>query len=125
MVRDVVMSFQRTRRGETTWVGWDNYSRIIADPSFWTAWRNTFVFTGLALVLGFAVPFLVAILLNELRHAKGYLRVLVYLPVMLPPAAGAVPVQVLRVRPERGGPVQRGPARAAPADVAVAAVARR
>ncbi|MBB5113865.1 sugar ABC transporter permease [Micromonospora echinospora] len=87
MVRGVVMSFQRTRRGETTWVGWDNYSRIIADPSFWTAWKNTFVFTGLALVLGYAVPFFVAILLNELRHAKGYLRVLVYLPVMLPPAS--------------------------------------
>ncbi|MCZ7437835.1 sugar ABC transporter permease [Micromonospora sp. WMMC241] len=87
MVRGVVMSFQRTRRGETTWVGWDNYTRIIADPSFWTAWKNTFVFTGLALVLGYAVPFFVAILLNELRHAKGYLRVLVYLPVMLPPAS--------------------------------------
>ncbi|WKU07048.1 carbohydrate ABC transporter permease [Micromonospora sp. HUAS LYJ1] len=87
MVRGVVMSFQRTRRGETTWVGWDNYARIIADPSFWTAWKNTFVFTGLALVLGYAVPFLVAILLNELRHATGYLRVLVYLPVMLPPAS--------------------------------------
>ena len=87
MVRGVVMSFQRTRRGETTWVGWENYSRIIADPSFWTAWKNTFVFTGLALVLGYLVPFFVAILLNELHHAKGYLRVLVYLPVMLPPAS--------------------------------------
>jgi multiple sugar transport system permease protein len=38
-------------------------------------------------VIGYAVPFGVAILLNELRHAKGYLRVLVYLPVMLPPAS--------------------------------------
>ncbi|MGW5672648.1 carbohydrate ABC transporter permease [Micromonospora sp. NPDC003776] len=87
MVRGVVMSFQRTRRGETTWVGWDNYARIIDDPSFWTAWRNTFYFTVLALVLGYAVPFFVAILLNEFRHAKGYLRILVYLPVMLPPAS--------------------------------------
>jgi multiple sugar transport system permease protein len=87
MVRGIVMSFQRTRRGETTWVGWDNYQRIIADPSFWTAWKNTLYFTVLALVLGYAVPFLVAILLNEFRHAKGYLRVLVYLPVMLPPAS--------------------------------------
>ena len=41
----------------------------------------------LALVLGYAVPFFVAILLNEFRHAKGYLRILVYLPVMLPPAS--------------------------------------
>ncbi|MGN9914315.1 carbohydrate ABC transporter permease [Phytohabitans sp. LJ34] len=87
MIRGVVMSFQRTRRGETTWVGWDNYERIVNDPSFWTAWKNTFYFTALALILGYAVPFLVAILLNEFRHAKGYLRILVYLPVMLPPAS--------------------------------------
>ncbi|MFG2052596.1 carbohydrate ABC transporter permease [Micromonospora sp. NPDC048930] len=87
MIRGIVMSFQRTRRGETTWVGWDNYLRIIDDPSFWTAWKNTFYFTILALVLGYAVPFFVAILLNEFRHAKGYLRILVYLPVMLPPAS--------------------------------------
>jgi multiple sugar transport system permease protein len=87
MIRGIIMSFQRTRRGETTWVGWDNYERIINDPSFWTAWKNTFYFTALALILGYAVPFLVAILLNEFRHAKGYLRILVYLPVMLPPAS--------------------------------------
>ncbi|MET8229464.1 sugar ABC transporter permease [Micromonospora sp. NPDC005298] len=87
MVRGIVMSFQRTRRGETTWVGWDNYTRIIADPSFWPAWKNTLYFTVLALVLGYAVPFFVAVVLNEFRHAKGYLRILVYLPVMLPPAS--------------------------------------
>ena len=87
MIRGVIMSFQRTRRGVTTWVGWDNYERIIHDPAFWTAWRNTLYFTVLALVVGYAVPFVVAIVLNEFRHAKGYLRVLVYLPVMIPPAS--------------------------------------
>jgi multiple sugar transport system permease protein len=87
MIRGIVMSFQHTRRGVTTWVGWDNYVRIVQDPSFWIAWRNTFYFTVLALVFGYVVPFFVAILLNELRHAKGYLRILVYLPVMLPPAS--------------------------------------
>jgi multiple sugar transport system permease protein len=87
MIRGVIMSFQRTRRGETTWVGWDNYQRIVDDPGFATAWKNTLYFTALALIVGYAVPFFVAILLNEFRHAKGYLRVLVYLPVMLPPAS--------------------------------------
>jgi multiple sugar transport system permease protein len=87
MIRGVVMSLQRTRRGVTTWVGFDNYERIINDPSFWTAWKNTFYFTVLALIVGYAVPFFVAILFNEFRHAKGYLRILVYLPVMLPPAS--------------------------------------
>jgi multiple sugar transport system permease protein len=87
MIRGIVMSFQRTRRGETSWVGWDNYVRIVQDPSFWAAWKNTFYFTALALVVGYVIPFFVAILLNEFRHAKGYLRILVYLPVMLPPAS--------------------------------------
>ncbi|HEV8173206.1 MAG TPA: sugar ABC transporter permease, partial [Actinoplanes sp.] len=87
MIRGIVMSFQHTRRGVTTWVGWDNYVRIVHDPSFWTAWKNTLYFTVLALLLGYLVPFFVAILFNELRHAKGYLRILVYLPVMLPPAS--------------------------------------
>jgi multiple sugar transport system permease protein len=87
MVRGIIMSFQRTRRGETTWVGWLNFQHIVKDPSFVKAWENTVYFTVLALVLGYALPFFVAILLNELRHARGYLRALVYLPVMLPPAS--------------------------------------
>lgn len=36
------------------------------------------------------MPFVVAVLLNELRHAKAYLRVLVYLPVMMPPVASVL-----------------------------------
>jgi multiple sugar transport system permease protein len=84
------MAFQRTRRGTTTWVGFTNFERIVDDPVFWQAWRNTIYFTVLALILGFAVPFFVAILLNELRHAKAYLRILVYLPVMLPPVASVL-----------------------------------
>ncbi|MEZ0091392.1 carbohydrate ABC transporter permease [Streptacidiphilus sp. EB129] len=90
MVREVVMSFQKERAGRTTWVGLHNLDQIVNDPSFWQAWRNTAEFTGLALLLGFALPFGVAIVLNELRHARGYLRVLVYLPVMLPPVSSLV-----------------------------------
>jgi multiple sugar transport system permease protein len=87
IAREILMSFQKTHLGVTTWAGWANYIRIFHDPEFRTAWANTLEFTGLALVFGYAAPFFIAILLNELRHAKGYLRVLVYLPVMLPPAS--------------------------------------
>ncbi len=88
MIKEIIMSFQRTRRGVTRWVGWDNFDRIWNDPSFSAAWKNTLLFTVFALVLGYALPFFVAIVLNEFRHAQGYLRILVYLPVILPPAAG-------------------------------------
>jgi len=90
MVREFIMAFQRTRRGRTTWVGWDNLRHIAADPSFWQAWRNTVMFTLLALLLGFAVPFAIAVLLNEFRHGQAYLRILVFLPVMLPQVASAL-----------------------------------
>ena len=87
MCREIVMSFQKSSLGVTSWAGLSNYERIFHDPTFWTAWKNTLEFTVLALIIGYAVPFFVAILLNELRHAKGYLRCLVYLPVMLPPTS--------------------------------------
>jgi multiple sugar transport system permease protein len=91
IVREIIMSFQKpVYGGGNTWAGFGNYIRIFHDPTFWQAWRNTLEFTVLALVIGYAVPFFVAILLNELRHARGYLRVLVYLPVMLPPATALV-----------------------------------
>ncbi|MFJ2770896.1 carbohydrate ABC transporter permease [Streptomyces sp. NPDC087300] len=86
IVREVVLSFQQTNLvDEPSWVGLDNFRTVVADPAFGQAWRNTFVFTLLALLCGYVVPFAVAIVLNELRHARAYLRFVVYLPVMLPP----------------------------------------
>jgi multiple sugar transport system permease protein len=86
LVRGVILSFQQDNLiTDPQWVGLTNYRHLFADPLFWTAWKNTAEFTGLALVLGYAVPFVIAVLLNELRHFKGFFRVAVYLPVMLPP----------------------------------------
>ncbi|WP_435830582.1 carbohydrate ABC transporter permease [Polymorphospora rubra] len=86
LVRGVVLSFQQVNFvTDPYWVGLDNFRALFADPLFWTAWKNTIVFTGLALVFGYLVPLAIAVLLNELRHFKGFFRVAVYLPVMLPP----------------------------------------
>ena len=86
LVRGVVLSFQQVNFvTDPWWVGLDNYKALFDDPLFWTAWKNTVYFTGLALIFGFALPFLIAVLLNEFRHLSGLFRVLVYLPVMLPP----------------------------------------
>ena len=91
IVRGVLLAFQQVNFiTDPEWVGFDNFERLFADPLFWDAWTNTLLFTGLALVFGFFVPFLIAVLLNELRHAKGYFRLVVYLPVMLPPVVAAL-----------------------------------
>jgi multiple sugar transport system permease protein len=90
MIREVIMSFQKTNfAGETAWVGLENYRHIFADPEFWAAWRMSALFCGLTLIFGFALPFVTAVVLNEIRHTKAYFRLLVYLPVMMPPVAAA------------------------------------
>jgi len=91
IVRGVLLAFQQVNFiTDPEWVGFENFERLFADPLFWDAWGNTLLFTGLALVFGFFVPFLIAVLLNELRHAEGYFRLVVYLPVMLPPVVAAL-----------------------------------
>ncbi|WP_157249818.1 carbohydrate ABC transporter permease [Nonomuraea typhae] len=86
MVRTFILSFQQTNLiDEPAWVGLENFRTVVADPAFGEAWLNTLEFTVLALLCGYVVPFAIAIVLNELRHARAYLRFVVYLPVMLPP----------------------------------------
>ncbi|MGQ5633946.1 MULTISPECIES: carbohydrate ABC transporter permease [unclassified Streptomyces] len=90
-IRAVVIAFQKYTPGSAPqWVGTANFTRVLHDPEFGAAWRNTLTFTLLALLLGFAVPFLLALVLNELRHAKAFFRVVVYLPVMIPPVVSAL-----------------------------------
>ncbi|MGW3113334.1 carbohydrate ABC transporter permease [Streptomyces sp. NPDC001091] len=90
-IRAFVIAFQRYTPGSAPeWVGTANFSRVLHDPEFGAAWRNTLTFTLLALLLGFAVPFVLALVLNELRHAKAFFRVVVYLPVMIPPVVSAL-----------------------------------
>ncbi|MBX6766328.1 MAG: sugar ABC transporter permease [Actinomadura rubrobrunea] len=91
MAREVVLSFQKNNFVDPPeWVGLDNIRTVVQDPAFWPAWRNTAMFTLLALLCGYVVPFAIALVLNELRHARGYLRFVVYLPVMLPPAVSVL-----------------------------------
>ncbi|MGV9253459.1 carbohydrate ABC transporter permease [Streptomyces sp. NPDC003697] len=90
-IRAVVIAFQRYTPGAPPeWVGTANFTRVWHDPEFGAAWRNTLTFTLLALLIGFAVPFVFALVLNELRHARAFFRVVVYLPVMIPPVVGAL-----------------------------------
>ncbi|GAA3708455.1 sugar ABC transporter permease [Streptomyces tremellae] len=90
-IRAVVISFQRYIPGSPPqWVGTRNFTQVLHDPEFAAAWRNTFYFTVIALLVGFLVPFVTALVLNELRHARAFFRVVVYLPVMIPPVVSAL-----------------------------------
>jgi multiple sugar transport system permease protein len=81
-----VMSFQSIDMiNPATWVGLSNYRAVISDPLFVVAWRNTLAFTGYALLFGYGIPIVLALLINEMRHGRGFFRLVFYMPVMLPP----------------------------------------
>ncbi|MGW7350480.1 carbohydrate ABC transporter permease [Streptomyces sp. NPDC054784] len=91
IARNVALAFQEVNFATgNSWVGLENFRRLADDPLTVTAWRNSALFTLYALLLGYAVPFVTAIVVNEFRHARAYFRVLVYLPVMLPPVVVAL-----------------------------------
>ena len=86
LVLGFVMSFQSVDMiNPALWVGWTNYQKVFSDPLFGVAWHNTLTFTGYALLFGYVVPLVLALLINEMRHGKALFRLAFYLPVMLPP----------------------------------------
>ena len=90
IVKAVVMSFQRTNLIFTSWAGWANFQHVLADPVLPIAIRNTLWFAALALVFGFPVPLVAAVLMNEVRRMKGLYSVLAYLPVVVPPVVAVL-----------------------------------
>jgi multiple sugar transport system permease protein len=90
IVLGFTMSFQNVDLiNPSVWVGLKNYQRVIADPLFSIAWRNTLSFTFYALLFGYLVPIVLALFINEMRHGKAFFRLAFYLPVMLPPIVTA------------------------------------
>ncbi|MFI9592574.1 carbohydrate ABC transporter permease [Nonomuraea sp. NPDC052265] len=86
ILQSAMLAFQRTNLVEAaSWVGWQNFTNLFADPLLGKAALNTLWFTVLALILGFPVPVFLAVVMSELRKGGGLFRVLVYLPVAVPP----------------------------------------
>ena len=89
--RAFVMSFQHTDLvAEPTWVGLDNFDHVLTDPRFWTSVRNTAYFTLLGLLFGYPVPLVLALVMSELRRARGLFSMLAYLPVVIPPVVAVL-----------------------------------
>ncbi|ODU65529.1 MAG: ABC transporter permease [Micrococcales bacterium 70-64] len=90
IIRSFIMAFQKTNLITTSWVGLDNFQRVLSDPLLGTAIVNTLYFAVLALVFGFPVPLLLAVLMSEVKRAKGLYSALAYLPVVIPPVVAVL-----------------------------------
>ncbi|MCU1507581.1 MAG: transporter permease [Microbacteriaceae bacterium] len=91
IVEAIVMSVQRTNLvTPATFVGFANFVQVFNDPLFWTAVRNTGLFALLALLFGYPLPLIVAVLMSEVKRAKGLFSALAYLPVVVPPVVAVL-----------------------------------
>lgn len=89
--RAVVMSFQRTNLvADPVFVGVANFQQVFADPLLWTAVQNTAYFAVLALVFGYPIPLVAAVLMSEVRKMRGLFSALAYLPVVVPPVVAVL-----------------------------------
>src|ERR1700712_5370798 len=85
IIQTFIFSFQKVSlNGQSTWVGWNNFNRMLIDPNFKTAWINSITFALLSIAMGFVIPISAAIMINEMRRAKAFFRLVYFLPTVIP-----------------------------------------
>ncbi|MFV0504291.1 MAG: ABC transporter permease [Lachnospirales bacterium] len=52
------------------WVGFDNFTRLIGEENFWIAFKNTIIISFMKIIIGFPIPIILAILINEISFTK-------------------------------------------------------
>lgn len=83
LVRGLTISFQEFRLiGNRPFIGFQNYSTVLKDSSFWHVLENTLLLGGGTLIIGFVMPILLALSLNEVFSTwfKKVAQMVVYLP---------------------------------------------
>ncbi|WP_432663272.1 sugar ABC transporter permease [Wukongibacter baidiensis] len=76
--------------GKWSWIGFENYQRMLTDPQIPQTLANTFKYTILAVPLTISVSIVVAVLLNSKIKGIGIYRTLYFLPAVTMPAAVAM-----------------------------------
>ena len=91
--------------GASPWVGWENFERLFASAAFLQSVKNTIIISALNLLIGFPLPIIFAVLLNEITCApfKKLVQTVSYLPhfiswsvaggmvyMLLSPSTGAI-----------------------------------
>jgi putative aldouronate transport system permease protein len=80
------MAFQNYKPGisilDQEWVGFQHFIELFSDERFYLVLRNTLAMSILSLVIGFVVPIIFAVLLNEVRLSffKRTVQTITYLP---------------------------------------------
>jgi len=76
-------SYHSNRARAPTWVGLNNYAKVLGDPDIWDRLHNTVILAALTVSLQMTVGFLLAVLFSQRFPLRRYLLILVLTPMML------------------------------------------
>lgn len=76
-------------RPERNFVGLENYQRLFTDKIFWEAFRNTFVWSGVIIVINVGLGLVIAAMLARVWKARLLIQTCIVLPVVISPMAVA------------------------------------
>lgn len=83
LARGLVIAFQDYHVvAPTTWVGFDNFINVFTNPLFYKSLLNTFIYVFLTISIGFFLPIILALMIEEIRYGKTFFRTVFYLPAM-------------------------------------------
>lgn len=74
---------------EKNFVGLENYQRLFSDKIFWEAFRNTFVWSGVIIVINVGLGLVIAAMLARVWKARLLIQTCIVLPVVISPMAVA------------------------------------
>ncbi len=74
--------FQAGLNQAPTFVGFQNYARLVTDPDFRQALVNTFDYTVIVVLAETSIPLALALMMNEPLRGRTALRIALFLPVI-------------------------------------------
>lgn len=83
MVQALIMSFQSGTGTNLSFVGIDNYTRLLSDATFITALKNTFIYLIIQVPIMILLAMFISVLLNDKNlKFKGFFRTAIFLPAV-------------------------------------------
>ncbi|MCP1136532.1 sugar ABC transporter permease [Paenibacillus polysaccharolyticus] len=79
----LVMSFQKYNIMNSTWVGLDNYERLVKDETFWKSIKNTVIFTLGTVPINILITFVLSYFIFQMKSKwQTFFKATLYLPAV-------------------------------------------
>lgn len=87
----ILLSLQDKMIGQPgSFIGWGNYVELFQNSVFWKTVRNTFIYTGIGVLLKALMGLTMALILNQERWGNHFFRTFLFLPWAIPTVVSAL-----------------------------------